>query len=361
MANLFGAIGLQDSDRLFNGTVGQQVIYQESDRLLKLYDEDLMAAGAVWVGGRTDKYKERFRLPGGGQMQRRGRSSRPAATKANGSWDVSYPLIDFGDALTADDVSMGYMTAAEYSLYLQNIMIRDANTYRFEMLKAIFNSSGYTFSDEIWGDLSVVPLANQDGTLYPPVLGATAEAESQHFIGSNYVTGSISDTNNPIATIVSTLEQHFGTPTAGSNVAVFINNAETAKVSALTAFVPIQYFNVTPGDNTATVAAIDPRLQKGSWRVIGVCNGATICEWRFIPSGYMAGVHLGAPPPLVERIDPADTNLGVGLQLVARDDEFPFETAFWRHRFGLGIRNRLNGVALQLVASTTYTTPTVYA
>ncbi|MDB5352367.1 MAG: hypothetical protein JWN86_3614 [Planctomycetota bacterium] len=363
MANLFGAMGLQDSDRLFNGTIGQRVIYDESQKYIDLYNRDIVAATAIFVAGRTDKYKERFKLAGGGFMQKRGRLSKPGAVKDNGQWDVAYPLLDYGDALAFDDISMAYMTAAEYTLGLQNIFNRDANTYRFELLKALFNNTGYTFKDELYGDLSVVPLANTDGTLYPPVLGATAEAEATYFVGSNYATASISDTNNPVKTTVDSLQARFGTPTGGSNIAFFYNVAEHAKLSALTSFVPVQYQYVQPGDNTATVRipGIPDELLQGSWEVTGTCSGAVMCKWAQIPATYTAGVHLDATPPLIERVDPEDTGLGVGLQLIARDLDAFFESHYWRHRYGLAVRNRLNGYIMQMVASTTYTIPTVFA
>jgi hypothetical protein len=61
------------------------------------------------------------------------------------------------------------------------------------------------------------------------------------------------------------------------------------------------------------------------------------------------------------RVDPADTGLGMGLQLVAEDERYPIKSAHYRNRFGYGVRNRLNGVVVQLVASTSYTIPTIYA
>lgn len=363
MANLFGAIGLSESDRLFNGTLQQGVIYDATQQLIDIYNQDVAAATAIFVNGRTDRAKERYRLPAGGQMQLRGRSSNPGGVKASGSWDVGYPLFDFGDQLVADDVTLAYMSAAEYSLHLQGIFNRATNTYRFQLLKALLNNSSYTFSDEVLGDITVQPLANNDSTLYPPTLGGSADATASMYAGSNYATSSISDTNNPVKTIVDALQARFGTPTGGSNIAIFYNSAEHAKLSALTAFVPVQYQYTTPGANTATVQipGIPDILLRGSWEVTGNCSGAVMCKWAFIPSGYIVGVHLDAPPPLIERVDPADTGLGAGLQLVARDMDCPFDSAFWRYRFGLGCQNRLNGYALQLVASTSYTTPTAYA
>jgi hypothetical protein len=363
MANIFGDIGLQDSDRLYNGTVGQGILYEVSQQFIDLYNRDIAASGAIFIGGTTDKGKEKFKLAGGGMMQLRNRNGVPGTVKASGEWSVGYPLLDFGDGLAADDVTMAYMTAAEYTLHLQNIMNRDMNTYRFQMLKALFNNTKWTFNDEVLGDIDVQPLANGDSVVYPPLLGATSEATANYYAGSNYASSAISDTNNPVKTFVTNLQKRFGTPTGGSNIAVFYNSAEHDKLSALAGFTPVQYRYVEPGDNTATVKipGIPDILLQGSWEVTGTCSGAVMCKWEQIPAAYMIGVHLDAPPPLIERIDPADTGLGSGLQLVAKDTDKFLDSSYWRHRYGLAVRNRLNGYVLQLVASTSYTVPTVFA
>ena len=83
--------------------------------------------------------------------------------------------------------------------------------------------------------------------------------------------------------------------------------------------------------------------------------------WRWLPTAYALAQYIGAPKPVKQRVDPADTGLGQGLQLVATDEDHPFNMAYYRHRFGLGVGNRLNGVALQFVASTSYSTPSGFS
>ena len=87
-------------------------------------------------------------------------------------------------------------------------------------------------------------------------------------------------------------------------------------------------------------------------------------EWRWIPSGYLLGIHLDAPKPLIRRVDPPETGLGDGLQLIVEDVQSPIWKSSWRDRFGYGVGNRLNGVVMDLTASggaNTYTIPTIYA
>jgi hypothetical protein len=89
-------------------------------------------------------------------------------------------------------------------------------------------------------------------------------------------------------------------------------------------------------------------------------KGAWLVEWRFIPANYMVAVHAEEAKPLLMRVDPADTGLGTGLQLVANDADFPFVSSFWRHRFGVGVGNRLNGAVMELGTGGTYSVPSGY-
>jgi hypothetical protein len=69
---------------------------------------------------------------------------------------------------------------------------------------------------------------------------------------------------------------------------------------------------------------------------------------------------MNAPAPLLERIDPPDTRLSPGLQLVAKEADHPFTSSYYSSRFGYGVGNRLNGVVLELGTGGTYTIPASY-
>jgi hypothetical protein len=359
MASIFGALGLPDTDYVYVNTVGQSIVYDVTqNQVLGDHREDMQASMAFLVDRTTSDHKIRYKLPGSGEMQRINRQGRPGAVKAINGWDVGLPLEEFGAEVAGDRVTMAYMSMAAYQLHVQTVMRKDMNTTIKEMLKALFNNTERTFVDELWGSLLVEPLANGDSVTYPPLVGSTDDATAQNYLASGYVSASISDTNNPIPTIVSALEGHFGTPTGGSAIAVFINNAETAKIQGLANFDPVPNRFVTYGDNVSLVQGFEDSPLPG--RVLGETDSALIVEWRRIPAGYLLAVHLDAPKPLLRRIDPPQVGLGDGLQLVAEDLDFPFKTADWSHRFGFGVGNRLNGIVMQLTAGS-YTIPTLYA
>lgn len=361
MTTFYGMLGITDADRQYIETLGQELVYTAATTYINEVNAQFIQQTQLLVATTTETYKERFKLPGGGRLQRRGLNSQAGATRPGGQWDVAYPLEDFGDQKAIDDVTMAYMTVAEFNRTMEDAIIKSINTMRYEMLKAIFNNTERTFVDPIHGSLLIEPLANGDTVVYPPIMGTESEATENLYFGSNYVASNISDTNNPIATIVAKLEDHFGEMQGGERVVVFVKSGSTAvsKIRALTDFVDVNMRGITYGDNQSTVNPNE--LPNVPGRVIGWVSGAYIVEWRWMPAEYLFGIHMDAPAPLKMRVDPGYTNLGQGLRLVARDRRYPIESSHYRNRFGFGVGNRLNGVMVQLVASTSYTIPTGYS
>lgn len=359
MANIFGALGFNDTDRVFASTTGQSQVWDYIQTYNERYNAELAAAQALFVEGQTEEFKMRYYLPGSGRMPKRGNQAPNAATKRSGYWDVAFPLEGYGDEIAGDRVSMAYMTAQELSAHITAVQTRDTNARRFAIMSALLNGTNLTFQDDIRGSLTVTRLANADGTTYPPVLGSESETTSHsHYAGTNYTAANISDTNDPYVTGINHLEEHFGAPSGGGQVVALIHPDQVAKTAALTEFTDLPGVYTAPGVNTAVPTGVDIALPG---RTIGAHNrGVIVQEWRWMPTGYMLFIHLGAPAPLMERVDPADTGLPRGLALISEMDDYPWRRANWEDRFGFGVGNRLNGVALQLVASTSYTTPTGY-
>lgn len=355
MGVLHATLGLPDTDRQFVNTIGQRVVYDAVVDILNRHNEELNAFVSVFAEMTTEDYKLRYKLPGSGRLARRGGQTESPAAKATGQWDIALPLEDFGRQLSGDDVSMAYMRMDEMDRHIMTIMNQNVNTVRFEMLRALFNNTQRTFVDPLYGDLLVEPLANGDAVLYPPILGSETNAADDHYIESNYT--AITDANNPYdGFIVPELEEHFGIEQGGSSILTFINRAQVAATTALADFDEVTDRFVTPGDDTATVFGT-PNVPG---RVIGRTNGTWVAQWDWIPAGYLLGVHLDAPRPLMQRVDPEATGLPQGLTLVVQDTEYPFEKSHYRNRFGIGVGNRLNGVVVELGVGGTYTIPPAY-
>jgi hypothetical protein len=317
-----------------------------------------MAATSIFVRGTTQDFKQRYKLPGGGYLQERNADGRYGAVKAAGSWDVAFPLRDFGAMIVGNDVAMAYMTVQELDNHIATVVSQNTNTVRHQILRRLFKATTDTFIDDIHGTLTIQPLANGDAVTYPGVVGSTTEATENHYLESGYAESAISDTNDPYEVVVPELQEHFGEPAGGSNIVAFINDSARAETQALTDFFEVNDSFIRTGANTDTPI----NLPSVPGRIIGRHKaGIWISVWNYIPTNYLLAVHLEAEAPLIRRIDPADTGLGDGLQLVATDEEFPFMESIWRHRFGLGVGNRLNGVIMEFGTGGTYDAPAAYA
>lgn len=355
MTTIYGLLGIEDRDATVD-SVGQRTVYEATQELLDRHNEDVRAATAIFVQETTTDYQENYWLAGGGMMQLSTRLTRPGAVKPVDSYTVAYDLLDFRDQLAWDDISMAYMTLAKYNMAVQNIAIRHANTVRHQILRHLLNPTNATFVDEIRGSLTVRRLANGDGTLFPPVIGSDTAADDTHYLESGYAAADISDTNNPFATIRAELDEHWG---AGDIVA-FINNAQRAKVEALTDYIPVSSRYVQEGSATPTIVGNGPANVPGT--VIGRINDVWVSEWRWMPANYILAVDTMQPAPLKRRIDEPTGIRGRGrLELVAEQEEFPLTESFWRFREGYGVANRLNGVVIELGTSGSFTVPTLYA
>lgn len=356
MATIFSAL-VDDNSYVLNSDPNQGVFYDLAMQYVNRMNEELASQLEVFVSGATEKYSETYKLPAGGYMQRRDAQGRVGSVKASGSWSTAYPLYDFGDAIFGNDVDLAYMTAMDFQNHIDGVLARNANTTRYEILSALSNNSNVTVVDKLHGTLAIKPLANGDSDLYPPVLGATSEATDNHYLASGYASAAISNANNPFKPIVNEIEEHFGETVGGSNIAVFISEDETEVVEGLADFREIPDNFIISGVDQD----IPTRLPKVPGRIIGRMVGASACwvvQWRNMPSGYMFGIHLEEEAPLKMRVDPTQVGLGIGLQLVAVNEEYPFLGSYWRNRFGLGVANRLNGVWMQLIDGS-YSAPTV--
>jgi len=358
MAGIYGVLGVADTERIFLNTLGQNVVYDAVNEYMAMHNAELAQTLGVFVGETTTDFKRRYFLPGGGRLQNMGFApqSAPAAAKTSGSWDVAFPLNEWGAALAGTRISYAYATVQDLAREVDGIRARDVATVRFEILNALLGSTQTTFVDPINGSLSIEPLANSDSVVYPPVLGSETEATENHYLSAGYAVSAISDTNDPYATIVSELEEHFGAPTGGSSIVTFIPPDVTAKTQALTDFVAVTHQNIQPGDDISTVLGL-PAGMPG--RVLGHVSGSWVVEWRYLPATYVIAIHMDAPPPLTMRVDPSYTGLGSGLQLVSTNSKYPFTESFYSHRFGVACGNRLNGVAM-LISAAGWSVPTGY-
>jgi hypothetical protein len=359
MTTIYGALGINDNERVFLSTLGQSIVYDAIAKVTAEHNADLQLATSLFVQGQTTDFAKRYKLPGGGYMQRIGKNAPAGAVKTSGSWDVAFPLEGFGDTVASNRIDYAYMTTADLANVIENVRLRNMNTHRREILRALLRKSPSAFLDEIHGSLAIQGLANGDSVLYPPVIGSDTEATDDHYTETGYLVSGISSSNDPFPAIVAELEEHFGAPTGGSNIVCFTPAGATAYILAMgSKFVPVSDTGIKPGDDIATVLGL-PSVTPG--RVLGRhSSGCWIVEWRALPTTHGFALHLDAEKPVMKRVDPVDTGIAPGLQLVATDTSHPMTSSYWEDRFGYAVANRLNGVAVEFGTGGSYTDPSGY-
>jgi hypothetical protein len=360
MTTIFGLARLTASDYQFYRNADQQLLYTAAQQYIAMANDATMQAASAFVEpDMTEKGKERYLLGMTGRMQETGENSTGSPVARSGSWDVAYPLKNYTDSLAVGDVDMAYMTPADLQVHVDGIITRSKNAKRHAILKRLFNNTQETFIDARLGTLTVEPLADGDAVLFPPIEGSDSEATENHYLESGYASSSISDTNNPYATLTTELVEHGVNTTEDIPLAFLINSAEQSKTEALTNFVPFIPRQIAPGQDTDMVL-MPSRPIPG--KIIGYIRGmGWVSVWNWIPSAYIAGVNLAAPQALRMRKDIAGTNLGDGgLQLLPEERTGVVTFKSWRLRFGVGAANRLNAAIMELGTGGTYTIPTAY-
>jgi hypothetical protein len=356
MTTFYGLFSTQDLDTPIN-QVGQEVVYDRVQQVVAAHNEFLRQAMSTFVSDEaTTIWQEEFALPGGGYLQDLDEFGRPAATKPGGSWTVAYPLWIRGDQKAFTRRAAGLMTVRRMGAFISDTLIKDTNTRRRDLLRTLFRNVNYDFRDiSGHGTLAIKALANQDGTLYPKAVDsdASAEAQAQHYITSGYAASAISDTNNPVITIVNLLATTLGQ----GNVAIFVRSNTTAltKIKALADYAPVRDGNIIVG--SASDTAINPPTGLPGI-VVGRTDNAWIIAYDWIPENYLLGIDLDKERPIKIRVDPEGQGLTRGLSLVAEDLNFPIQSLYYENVYGMGVSNRLNGVVMELTADATYDIPT---
>ncbi len=361
MSTIYGLAKITASDYAYVNNMNQDLLYTGAQQYIELANNAALNAMSMFVDPTpTTNFKERFQLGITGRMQRASEETTGAPIARSGGWDVAYPIWNFHEGLQMSDVDAAYLTPQELQVHVDGIITRHLNAKRHEILYRVFNNTQDTFTDKRHGSLTIEPLANGDSVLYPPVEGTETEAVDNHYLESGYAASAISDTNNPVKTLVEELVEHGVQRTQDIPCAVLINPAQQAKIEALAGFRSYITPAVIRGNDTAQIN-MPPQNLPG--KIIGYVLGyGWISVWKWIPENYMVAVNLEAPQPLKMRVDPAQTNLGGGgLVMLPEERNGVLTFNSWRLRFGLGAANRLSCAVMELGTGGSYTIPTAYA
>jgi hypothetical protein len=295
---------------------------------------------------------DRQRLQGssvGGDSQEVDEFSRPPTQKDLPGYFIGFPLRKFIYAVGFTRQFEKKATPADYAIQQQAKQGADFRRLIYELKKAIFTPTNYTFVDlnVDKAQLAVKAFINADSSAIQN--GPNGEvfngATHTHYDGSATLTAAALT-----AAINDVVEHGFG-----GGVKVFINAADEVAVRALTGFTGYLDPRVTINANANQAAGQRLDITRLDNRAIGIFGAAEIWVKPWAIANYAVVSDTSNPrKPLVMRRD-ADNQ---GLHLEATIETFPLRAEYYENQFGLGVWNRLNGLVLQF-NNASYTLPTL--
>lgn len=219
---------------------------------------------------------------------------------------------------------------------------------RYELQKALFTPTNYTFVDHLVdkASLSVKALINADSSaMANGPNGETFDgATHTHYDAVAALTAAA------LTAQIADVTEHRN----GAVVRVYFNVADAGTVSALTGFVPLQvpYVSLNTAANQAT-NRLD--ITKADNRQIGWFGAAEVWTKPWVPANYSVAVDVAASQkPLVRRVEDNDR----GIHTAAEIESHPLHANFSEWFYGFGIWNRL-AVAILRFNNAAYASPTL--
>lgn len=299
---------------------------------------------------RTTLVQRQFRTMGSASLQPIDENGRALPMKTGAVYTVGYPI-----QWAATRWGQGYVAGLKMTVEHANeqtrlMLIADANWMRYHIFAALFNNVTYTFNDDLFGDVDVLPIANGDAQTYYTLGGGVMPTTANHLIGQ---AAAIDNTNNPYQTGYDLLKSY---PENAGQVFALVPTNLLAATKALADFLPVADPNVQLGSAADRLVG-DPGIVTPG-RLIGYTSGVFIYEWQQMPSNYIIMRATGSPAPLAMREDELDVLQG--FRQVSRKVDFPWEDLDYRRLAGFGALNRTAAVVFR-IGNATYAPPTGYA
>lgn len=295
----------------------------------------------------------RYRSAGVRRLQPADEVARALPTQQAGFYTAGFPLQKGMDALGITYEASRKITVQELNNEIAALRGADVRWVRDHILAALLDNTSWTYPDEQYGDITVVPLANGDSTPYILSAGIDAGSTDDHYSAQ---TAAIADATDPFDDLYDELMEH--TENSGQVVA-FFNNSLSGAVRSLAAFEAAGDPNIDEGVNAVRLTGALGMEVPGS--LIGYHRGKVwLVEWRALPANTVIAVATGGARALGERTHPeADLQ---GFRRDAERIDYPWYEQQWARRAGYGAWNRVGAAVRQVSGGdTTYDIPTGYA
>jgi hypothetical protein len=346
MASLYGILDMRDLARPVEAVTEPNVA-----AAIREYLDQWNSRIEALVGEYADYttvFQERYRvIDAGGTLDpsdeySRGRPMRETTTY----YDVGYPLNQFDGRVTWTSLFLAKATVDRVDQDVDAVSIRDRNTLMRVFLRSLMHKTNYTFPDEEHGNIAVKRLYNGDGLVPPTFMGEVFDNTHTHYLA----------TNNAAITkaFLDIVYEHLAEHGLGVDVVLEVGRNVASAIELLTGF-------VANDSRDPKLRQADPPDEAitGNSRAIGRISNMEVRVSQDIPDNYGFATDLAGDPPVVMREDPEDSLRGLVSVQDPPNSNFPLRNSFFRRRIGAGVRNRANGVCFQVVASATYTDPTI--
>lgn len=391
--NLFGDFDSRDLLDRPAAEVPQPDLYDAIQQALQVYRELTQdITGILAVTSTVAKEAYAAALPGSnfsgaGLLQVRGEYGKVLATRplqapfseVESAFEVGYPIHAFGTRAMFTPEFLLRATVRDVNNQTVIALMQDYETLFRHVLAGIFDNQNYPFLDDKvlgqnLGTFEVKRLLNADSI--PGVIryddGSTVPLGA---INHYKVSGTTQFTNGTFQMAHDALVQ----VGMDSDIVYFISKNNEAEVRLLSDFVPFDPPATDgpgrdpriidpqpqgpgiPGDLPPSRSIVRSPRSIGRMRSVDANSGEVIIlPW--MPTNYLFAMDRSADKPVVIR--ESDIAALRGFNLVSADGMTPaiggdklIVNKYWQRVFGVGVRNRANGVLVQITQNATYTAP----
>lgn len=349
MAVLLGLLNQADLYDTRVTTAGVQVVQRSIDESVAEHNRQLNALLALFTTTRTDP-QTRYLAAGATRLQPLDENGRARPIKPGGYATLGFPLQDAGIAWGRNYRTSIKMTVREVANVVAMMMDADSRWMRDHLLAALFyenSTTPWTFTDPLFGAISVYGLANGDTQTFQILSGADSATTDDHVKGATSITEAV------FQDIHDELVEH---PENGPEIIAFVPTASSATVQALTNFYPVPDTNLISGVAVTQFNGVLNATVPG--KLIGYIAGCKVVEWAGMPANYILGVAAGGEAPIALRQEP-EAELQ-GFRKVADRNDHPWYEQQYLRVAGFGAWNRV-GAIIYRTDSASYAIPTGYS
>lgn len=337
--------------------------FQASIALLNKYRNPLISLLTFNVTNPT----ERVLIPTQEDFQQATEFGEPKGIRVGQPFVAGYDFDWYDLAMRYTWLFLAESSAEQIRAINSTALDADNRLLFYRVLKTVFNS---TNSSAVVNNqnVNVYRFYNADGTTPPDWKTNSFNSTHTHYLGSNGASvdsGDLDDMEEHLA-------HHGYKLTLGYRLVLLVNSQESAAIKTFRVasgdtydFIPSANIGggvFLPANGGIVGAPTNP--PGGFPGMIGTYGPWFIVEEDYVPAGYMFGFATGGEQNIGNPVGIREHEVAAlrGLRLMPGPGrDYPLTDSFYQHGLGTGVRHRGAGVVMQIVASTTYTTPALYA